>query len=130
MPSDFIITCDESEVIFEENSPGETMYVISTGKVRLQTMVNGRELVLDTLGPGDFFGEMALVDDAPRSATAVALENDTRLVVLDQTKFLYLVNQQPPFALFIMHGLCRRLRNRWESKLNQIDKTELVEKEA
>ena len=61
-------------------------------------------------GPREFFGEMALVDAAPRSATATAMQDNTKLVVLDQTKFLYLVGQHPPFALVIMRVLCERIR--------------------
>jgi len=106
----FIRDYQDSEVIFEENSLGDEMYVISSGKVRLSTAAGGREVVLANLGSGEFFGEMALVDAAPRSATATAMENNTKLVVLDQTKFLYLVGQHPPFALVIMRVLCERIR--------------------
>jgi CRP-like cAMP-binding protein len=73
----------------------------------------GREVTLATLGSGEFFGEMALVDSSPRTAKAIAAEDNTRLVTLDQDKFLYLVGQQPAFALTIMHELCRRIRERW-----------------
>ena len=52
---------------------------------------------------------MSLVDNSPRSATAIAAE-DTRLIVLDEAKFLYLVRQQPEFALVIMQKLCETLR--------------------
>ena len=119
-PQEFIKVYNKSEIIFEENSLGNEMYVIHSGKVKLTTSAPGSELVLGILGPGEFFGEMALVDDAPRSATATAVEDNTRLVVLDQSKFLYLVSQQPPFALTIMHGLCQRIRERWDlySKLS------------
>jgi CRP/FNR family transcriptional regulator, cyclic AMP receptor protein len=116
----FIKVYKKSEVIFEENSLGNDMYVIHSGKVKLSTKAPGSELVLGILGSGEFFGEMALVDDAPRSATAIAEEDNTKLVVLDQSRFLYLVSQQPPFALTIMHGLCQRIRDRWDlySKLS------------
>ena len=56
---------------------------------------------------------MALCDSEPRTATAVAAYNNTRLIALDHEKFLYLVSQQPAFALTIMHGLCTRIRERW-----------------
>jgi hypothetical protein len=56
---------------------------------------------------------MSLVDLSPRTATAKAVEDDTRLVAIDQAKFLYMVGQQPAFALTIMHALCRRIRERW-----------------
>jgi len=116
----FIKVYKKSEVIFEENSLGNDMYVIHSGKVKLSTKAPGSELVLGILGSGEFFGEMALVDNAPRSATAIAEEDNTKLVVLDQSRFLYLVSQQPPFALTIMHGLCQRIRDRWDlySKLS------------
>ncbi len=109
----FIKTYQKSELIFTEESPGGDMYVIHSGKVRLSTRKMGKEVILATLGPGEFFGEMALVDASPRTATATADEDNTRLITLDQDKFLYLVGQQPAFALTIMHELCRRIRERW-----------------
>ena len=109
----FIKAYQKSEVIFEENASGSEMYVIHSGKVKLTTSKMGREVTLATLGSGEFFGEMALVDSSPRTAKAIAAEDNTRLVTLDQDKFLYLVGQQPAFALTIMHELCRRIRERW-----------------
>jgi CRP-like cAMP-binding protein len=67
-------------------------------------------MLLSTFKAGDFFGEMSLVDLSPRSATAIATEDDTQLLVLDTSKFLYLLRQQPEFALTIMQRLCQRLR--------------------
>lgn len=103
----------KSDVIFEEGSTGVEMYIIYSGRVRLSTKEPGRELTLATIGPGEFFGEMAVIDSAFRTATAIADEDDTRLVVLDQKKFREIVNEQPAFAMTIMQHLCRRLRNRW-----------------
>ena len=103
----------KSNVIFEEGSTGVEMYIIYSGRVRLSTKEPGREITLATIGPGEFFGEMAVIDSAFRTATAIADEDDTRLVVLDQKKFREIVNEQPAFAMTIMQHLCRRLRNRW-----------------
>jgi len=118
----FIKVYKKSDVIFEENSLGDEMYVIHSGKVKLSTRAPGREVELATLGPGEFFGEMSLVDAAPRTATATSLEDDTRLIALDQAKFLYLVSQQPAFALTIMHTLCQRIRERWKLYEGMLEK--------
>lgn len=100
----------KSDVIFEEGSSGEEMYLIRTGRVALKKQqANGKTVTLAVLKPGDLFGEMALVDDAPRSASAVAIE-DTQLITLDRAKFLFTVQQQPQFALSVMHTFCQRLR--------------------
>jgi len=109
----FLRTHGDSEVIFEEGSVGAEMFIVYSGRVRLTTHAPGHEVVLAEVGPGDFFGEMSLVDASPRTATAVAAEEGTQLLSIDQAKFLYLVGQQPAFALTIMHELCRRIRQRW-----------------
>jgi len=104
-------TYRKSEVIFEEGSFGTEMYVLRSGKVRVYRASPEGEIELGVFKPGEFFGEMALVDNAPRSASACALEDDTRLVALDKDKFLFLVSHQPTFALVVMHVLCQRIRS-------------------
>ncbi len=102
----------KSEVIFEEGSTGSAMYLIHSGRVLLSVRRNGTgRTPLVVLNPGDFFGEMALVDDSPRSATASAVDANTELIVIDRTRFLFMVRQQPEFALSLMHTLCQRLRD-------------------
>ena len=109
--SKFRQTCQKSDVIFKEGSTGNEMYLIHSGKVLLSIRDETQHIPLVVLNPGDFFGEMALVDDSPRSATASAVEDNTELIVIDRARFLFMVRQQPEFALSLMHTLCQRLRD-------------------
>jgi CRP-like cAMP-binding protein len=92
-------------VIFEAGASGEEMYGVISGKVLLHTP-DGREF---TLGPDETFGEMAVVDQSPRSASAMAVE-DTTLAVIDRRRFLFLVHETPTFALQVMGSMAERLR--------------------
>jgi len=92
--------------IFHENEAGGTMYVLLEGSVRLS--LTGR--TLEKIGPGAFFGEMSVVDGAPRSATATAL-TDCRLIPVKPDQFRALIAQSPDFALEIMRVMARRLRS-------------------
>ena len=98
------------EVIFKEGNYGDEMYIVHSGTVKLVKQSPAGEIVIATIQPGEFFGEMALVDNAPRSVSAVAGTDQTRLLALDRDKFLFLVSHQPAFALTIMHVLCQRIR--------------------
>jgi CRP-like cAMP-binding protein len=93
------------ETIFTEGSPGDTMYVVLAGNVDIQ--VGGK--TLDVAEPGTIIGEMALIDASARSATAIA-RNDCKLAPVNERQFLYMVEQTPFFALFVMRVLARRLR--------------------
>ena len=94
------------DVIFKEGDPGSEFFVIRSGKVDIR--LGNR--VLGTLGEHDIFGEMALIDPAPRSATAVAA-TDVTIVPVGEKQFLFLVSRTPHFALNVMRTLARRLRS-------------------
>jgi CRP/FNR family transcriptional regulator, cyclic AMP receptor protein len=96
-------------VIFEAGSTGEEMFGVIQGKVELR-LPDGHTF---EIGPDETFGEMALVDKSPRSATAVAVE-DTTLAVIDKRRFLFLVHETPTFALQVMSSLAERLRDMQE----------------
>jgi CRP/FNR family transcriptional regulator, cyclic AMP receptor protein len=93
------------DVIFNEGDAASEFYVIQSGKVDIR--LGNRQL--GTLGDHDIFGEMALIDTAPRSASAVAA-TDVRIVPIGEKQFLFLVSQTPHFALNVMRALARRLR--------------------
>lgn len=99
-----------SAVIFEEGSMGRELFVVLTGSVDIVKSVAGNDVVLASLGKGEFFGEMAVIDASPRSATAVSAVDHTRVMRINHARFVYLVSQQPAFALMIMDALSRRLR--------------------
>ena len=93
------------ETIFKEGETAKELYVIQSGQVEIQL---GNRL-LATLEANDIFGEMALINSAPRSATATA-KTDVALVPISRKDFLDLVSRAPTFALDIMTVLARRLR--------------------
>jgi CRP/FNR family transcriptional regulator, cyclic AMP receptor protein len=81
------------------------MFGVVAGEVELR-LPNG---AVHRLGPDDTFGEMAIVDGSPRSATAVAV-TDTKLAVIDRHRFLFLIDETPTFALQVMSSIAERLR--------------------
>jgi CRP/FNR family cyclic AMP-dependent transcriptional regulator len=93
------------EVIFKEGDEAHQLFVIKSGEVIIQS--GNRKLA--ELSTSQIFGEMALIDDAPRSANAVA-KTDVELVAVSEKQFLFLVSQTPFFALKVMRVLARRLR--------------------
>ena len=107
----FLKNYRNGEIIFEEGSPGQHMCVINSGSVNILKGTNGGQTLLGTLRQGDVFGEMALVDNLPRSASAVAAEDDTSIVEIGHSHFVYLVGQQPAFALVVLKALSLKLRN-------------------
>ena len=92
-------------IIFREGDEARDLFVIKSGEVRIQI---GNRTITE-LGPDSIFGEMALIDNEPRSATAVAV-TDVELVPVSEKQFLFLVSQTPYFALRVMRVLAQRLR--------------------
>ncbi|MES2751819.1 MAG: cyclic nucleotide-binding domain-containing protein [Pseudomonadota bacterium] len=101
---------DASDVVFEEGSTGRELFVVLEGKIDIVKNSGADRTVIVTLGKGEFFGEMAVIDGSSRSATAVAAVSGTRVMRINHARFVYLVSQQPAFALMIMDALSKRLR--------------------
>jgi CRP/FNR family transcriptional regulator, cyclic AMP receptor protein len=100
-------TYQPGEVIFERGDPASCMYVVAEGEVDLA--IGGAHL--ETLGPADIFGELALITGEARSAVARA-RTACRLVEIPEARFTYLVQETPHFALAVMRVLTARLRRR------------------
>jgi CRP-like cAMP-binding protein len=101
---------DRGALIFMRGDPGAGLYVVERGWVKLVlTSAEGKEFVLDVLGPGACFGELALLDGEPRSTDAVAQE-DCRLLLLRRADFMALLDERPDVARTLLGVLSRRLR--------------------
>lgn len=99
-----------SSVVFRNGDPGDAMYLIDLGKVRISiTDADGHVVILAELGPGDFFGEMSMLDGHGRSADATVIEH-ARLAKLTREDFLSFVDSDPRIVLEMLTAVTRRLR--------------------
>ncbi|MET3906147.1 CRP/FNR family cyclic AMP-dependent transcriptional regulator [Bradyrhizobium sp. S3.3.6] len=98
------------DVIFEEGSTGRELFVVLDGEVEIAKVDGARKTSIIKLGKGEFFGEMAVIDGSARSATAIASAPNTKVMRINHARFVYLVSQQPAFALMVMDALSKRLR--------------------
>jgi CRP/FNR family cyclic AMP-dependent transcriptional regulator len=102
-------------VVFTQGGPGDALYGIASGRVRISASgPSGQEVYLNIMDPGDVFGEIAVMDGLPRTASATAIEA-TVLVVIQRSDFLALLQREPQLAIHLMQLLCARLR--WTSEL-------------
>ena len=98
-------TFTAGQVIFKEGQPGDVMYVVIDGTIDILV----HDKVINIIGPGGILGEMALLDNEPRSTTAIA-NTDCKLAPVDQRRFTFLVQQTPYFAIQVMQIMAERLR--------------------
>ena len=101
----------KNAIIVDEGLAGDYMYVIRSGRVKVtKASGDGREKIMNLLSVGDFFGEMSLLDDEPRSASVTTLE-PTLLLALSRRDFMELLNNSSTLALCVIQELTRRLRD-------------------
>jgi CRP-like cAMP-binding protein len=100
----------DREVIVQQGEPGNCMYVVQEGEVEAVAETDGRELRLRTLGPNDFFGEMALFGTENRSCTIRALGN-ARVLTIDKKSFLSGIQEDPSLAFRIVKVMSERIRD-------------------
>ena len=101
---------DLGQKVFKQDDAASHLYIVRTGRIQIVTYGT----VLENVGPGGVFGEMALIDDTPRSAAAIAME-PTEVLELSRAQFLALIQETPEFALHIMAILANRIRKMNES---------------
>jgi CRP/FNR family cyclic AMP-dependent transcriptional regulator len=94
----------KDEFIFREKEPGESMYIIKSGKVIINKIIKEKETILSTLDEGSFFGEVSLVDEDVRSANAIATE-DSELLGFFRADLMNLIDRNPRLACFILYKL-------------------------
>lgn len=98
------------ELIFQDGDRGTEMYVVRKGKVRIYKRAGETDMTLAVLSPGESFGEMAILEQAARSASAVAIE-ETELVVVEEHAFEHMLLDRPDIAVRLLKKLSARLRD-------------------
>jgi CRP/FNR family transcriptional regulator/CRP/FNR family cyclic AMP-dependent transcriptional regulator len=97
-------------VVFFENEEGDSLFMILEGRIKVTILGDdGREIILTMLGEGDLFGEMALLDNEPRSATAIAVE-ESELLLLQRNDFQSVIHEHPGISAALIKVLSNRLR--------------------
>ena len=106
--SRFARTYKPGEMIFSEFEPGDTFYFIQSGRVQLLKLIGDIEKTLDILHPSEMFGEMAILEDSPRSATAIALDT-VEVLEFNRQNFEILMLGNPQIALKLLRMFCKRI---------------------
>src|SRR6266850_2265845 len=101
-----VVRYDKGKIIMVAGQAGALMYVVTEGRVSITI----RGAVVDRVGPGGIFGEMALIDQSPRAANAVA-DTDCALLAINRNVFLNLVKSEPSFGIALLSAMAERLRN-------------------
>jgi CRP/FNR family cyclic AMP-dependent transcriptional regulator len=106
-------------IIMAAGDPTDSLYIILSGRLKvMMSDADGKEVILSLLGPGEFFGEMGLIDDNPRSASVVALE-PCELLAITRRDFKKCMAENAEMAMAVMRGLVRRLREA-DRKINSL----------
>lgn len=100
----------KGEVIFRQGDIGDCMYVVQKGEVEALAESDGKELRLRTMGPNEFFGEMALFEKEMRTAT-IRATRDTRVLTIDKKSFLGGIHEDPSLAYRIVETMSHRIRD-------------------
>ncbi|GMO41249.1 MAG: Crp/Fnr family transcriptional regulator [Termitinemataceae bacterium] len=102
------IVYNDGQIIFSEFEVGDRFYLIQSGRVELVKIIGNVQKTLDVLNPSEMFGEMALLEDSPRSATAIAL-GETKLMVFDRSNFKTLLMGNPAIAIRLLKMFTKRI---------------------
>jgi CRP-like cAMP-binding protein len=108
MTDKYGVTYAPDEIIFLEYEPGDSFYLIQSGRVKISKMAKDTEKILDILGPGDIFGEMAILEDAPRSASAIAAD-EVRVLLFRKENFDIILQSNPAMALKLLKIFAKRI---------------------
>lgn len=120
------LTIPEGHTLFQAGDPGDSLFIVRSGEIELYIKDTvGQKIVLTTAGPGDMFGELAMLDEGPRTATALAL-SESEVLMLDRDDLVLLFQRQPEAALHMLaalSGLTRKadelLRTRVSRNVNE-----------
>jgi signal transduction histidine kinase len=127
------VACEKSfasgEVIFKEGDPGDGLYVVRSGKVQISAIIgSGERHAFSVVAPGDVFGEMAVLDNLPRSAHASA-QGETSLIFVPRNEFVELLKASPALSLTMVQEISRRLREfnqQYIRKVLQVERMAVV----
>lgn len=104
----FAKTYEAGDIVFSEYEPGNEFYLIQSGQVQIMKILGNIEKTIDVLQPGEFFGEMAILEDSPRSASAVCME-PCKLLEFNRANFEILMKGQPQIALQLLKLFSKRI---------------------
>lgn len=104
----FAVTFKKNDIMFCEHEPGDTFYLIQSGRVQIVKIMGDIEKIIDILYPGEILGEMAILEEAPRSATAIALDQ-VRALEFNRENFEVLMQGNPQIALKLLKLFTKRI---------------------
>jgi len=104
----FAVTYQKGDIIFCEHEPGDTFYLIQSGRVQIVKIMDDIEKIIDILNPGEIFGEMAILEEAPRSASAIA-QDQVKALEFNRENFDVLMMGNPQIALKLLKLFTKRI---------------------